>query len=76
MIYLIRVEPEQNLNRWYAVGVQPTLFDDCAVICAWGRRGTDYARWRIIPAVSLQQARHQAEQIVARKIRRGYRQCA
>jgi hypothetical protein len=33
---LKRFEPEENVNRWYLVHVQPTLFEPIAVICAWG----------------------------------------
>ena len=35
-----RVDPALNMYRWYSLSVQPTLFDSCAVICAWGRMRT------------------------------------
>ncbi len=73
MICLIRVDPAQNLNRWYVVTVQATLFDEVAVICGWGRRGTEQARWRILPAENQQEADELASKIVQRKIQRGYR---
>jgi len=61
------------MDRWYAVLVQPTLFDEVAVICGWGRRGTDQARWRILPVENQQEADELAERIVSGKIQRGYR---
>ncbi len=69
---LIRVDLAINMNRWYAVNVQGTLFHEHAVVCGWGRRGTDYARWKIIPAGSLDQAEKIARKIVTSKIERGY----
>ena len=72
MIVLIRHDPARNVNRWYAVGVQPTLFCQHAVLCGWGRRGSAYARWRILPAVNSTQAGEMAEAIVAAKKKRGY----
>ncbi len=73
MIGLIRVDPAQNLNRWYVVAVQATLFDEVAVVCGWGRRGTEQACWRILPAENQQAADELASKIVERKIQRGYR---
>ena len=54
------------------VNVQATLFCEHAVVCGWGRRGTDYARWKIIPAESVDQAEEIVRQIVILKIKRGY----
>ena len=54
------------------MGVQPSLFCQHAVVCGWGRRGNDYARWRILPAESRVQAGEMARAIVAAKKKRGY----
>ena len=72
MIILIRHDPAKNVNRWYAVGIQPTLFCQHAVLCGWGRRGSDYARWRILPAENRAQAGEMARSIVAAKQKKGY----
>ena len=72
MIVLIRHDPARNINRWYAVAVQPTLFCPHTVLRGWGRRGSAYARWRILPAESRVQAKEMAEAIVAAKKKRGY----
>jgi len=72
MIILVRHDPAKNVNRWYAVGVQPTLFCPHAVLCGWGRRGTAYARWRILPTENRQQAEELAGEIVAEKRKKGY----
>lgn len=72
MIHLTHIDPTKNMARWYIVGVQPTLLDDCAVICGWGRIGTAYERWRILPAKSKQQAHNVADNIVKKKVGRGY----
>jgi predicted DNA-binding WGR domain protein len=72
MIVLIRHDPAENVNRWYAIGVQPTLFCQYAVLCGWGRRGSSYARWRILPAENHAQASEMAKAILAAKKKKGY----
>jgi len=72
MIVLIRHDPAKNVNRWYAVGVQPTLFCKHAVLCGWGRRGSAYARWSILPASDRTQAVQMAKAILAAKMKKGY----
>ncbi len=63
----------ENLNRWYLVSIQSTLFFSCAVIIAWGRRDNSFQQWRAIPVESLDQAQELADRIVKKKLRRGYR---
>ena len=48
-----------------------SYMDGCAVLCLWGSRRSGYQRGRVIPAASEQEAQALAEQIVARKLRRG-----
>lgn len=72
MLILHRIDPDRNMRRWYAVGVQQTLFHRFAVVCGWGRLGTDYARWRIIPAASHGEAEQIAQAILEKKRKRGY----
>ena len=72
MSMLTRTEPENNMDRWYFVGIQPTLLEPWAVICAWGNRRTRYARMRSLSAESLEAAEEIADSIVAKKVRRGY----
>ena len=72
MTLLIRVDPEQRMNRWYRVHVQATLFDEFAVVCVWGSRETAFQQMRAIPAESLAEAQELAARIVTEKIARGY----
>ena len=72
MILLTRVESEKNMNRWYSISVQPTLLDPLAVIYAWGNRRTNYQRVRVLPVESQKAAAGIVEDLVARKVRRGY----
>lgn len=73
MALLVRIEPEMNMDRWYSVCVQRTLLDPVAVICSWGNRRTNYLRTRVFPTESLEEATELADDIVIRKVRRGYR---
>jgi hypothetical protein len=42
--YLKRVDFSHNVNRWYAVGVQPSLLDAVALVRFWGSREKNYRR--------------------------------
>lgn len=69
---LKRVNPEQHMNRWYLVTIQPTLLEPLAVICAWGSRETNAQRVQVFPQESPEDAEAMAEKIVQAKLRRGY----
>ena len=40
-IHLRRIDPAQNMHRFYALSIQPTLFGGTSVIRNWGRIGTN-----------------------------------
>lgn len=75
MILLSHVEPTDNLNRWYLVSIQATLFSPCAVIIAWGRRDNDFQQWRAIPVDTPDNAQELVAKIVKKKLQRGYHIC-
>jgi len=68
-----RIDPARNMYRWYNLSVQPTLFDSCAVICAWGRMRSSYQRMRILPVSSAEEAEKIFGRLVAKRLRRGYK---
>lgn len=39
-LHLHRIDPAQNMRRFYMLSVQPTLFGGASVIRNWGRIGT------------------------------------
>lgn len=39
-LYVERIEPEQNMARFYAVSIEPTLFGDACLTRRWGRIGS------------------------------------
>jgi len=71
--WLQRVDYAQNLNRWYAVGVQPALFDQAAVIRFWGSREKDYQQVLVQAFDDEAGARQAADRLIREKLRRGYR---
>lgn len=71
---LTRHDPDEHMNRWYTVAVQPTLLDPIAVIIAWGSRETDYQQVHIEPMESEQQDLDTAVSIVEAKLKRGYQE--
>ncbi len=38
--WLTHIDPTTNANRWYAISVQPTLFDSVAVVRFWSGMNT------------------------------------
>jgi predicted DNA-binding WGR domain protein len=38
-MHLARIDPEENVARFYKLDVQPTLFGEWAVVRKWGRLG-------------------------------------
>ena len=40
-IHLRRIDPTQNMRRFYSLAIQPTLFGGASVIRNWGRIGTN-----------------------------------
>lgn len=76
MILLSHVEPSENLNRWYLVSIQATLFFPCAVVIAWGRRDNDFQQWRAISVETPAHAQELANRIVKKKLARGYQICS
>ena len=40
-VHLRRIDPSQNMRRFYALEIQPTLFGGATVIRNWGRIGTN-----------------------------------
>ena len=39
-VHLRRIDPTQNMRRFYTLAIQPTLFGGASVIRNWGRIGT------------------------------------
>ena len=70
---MVRVEPEEAVDRWYLVAVQATLFDPQALVTAWGSRQNAWQQLRVAPTSSRERALQLADKIVAQKVRRGYR---
>lgn len=39
-VHMRRIDPTQNMRRFYSLAIQPTLFGGASVIRNWGRIGT------------------------------------
>ncbi|RWO44909.1 MAG: WGR domain-containing protein [Mesorhizobium sp.] len=40
-VHLHRIDPAQNMRRFYSLAIQPTLFGGASVVRNWGRIGTN-----------------------------------
>jgi predicted DNA-binding WGR domain protein len=70
-VTLRRIEPEQNMRRFYRLDVQPDLFGRWSCIREWGRIGRG-GQVRIEPYPTLGAAQAAVEQHRQVKERRGY----
>lgn len=70
---LRRIDPAQNMRRFYALSVQPDLFGDWVLVREWGRIGrSSRVKEVIFPNAGL--ALNALEKIAGQKGRRGYYQ--
>jgi len=70
-VYLEKIDPAENLRRFYSIRVIPTLFGAWAVIREWGRigsPGTVREQW----FESEDQALAAADRLKVEKQKRGY----
>ena len=70
-ILLERREPRANVARYYVLSVEPTLFDEAALVRQWGRIGKT-GRQRIELHASADAAAEALEVWLRRKLKRGY----
>jgi predicted DNA-binding WGR domain protein len=69
---LHRIDPAQNMARFYCLALQPTLFGEVSVVRAWGRLGTR-GRTKIQSYQKGEQAADAFARLEKAKRRRGYR---
>lgn len=68
---LTRIDPEQNMRRFYRLSIQPGLFGDVSLVREWGRIGaagqskTDWFEDEIAAEVA-------SDKIARQKLKRGY----
>jgi predicted DNA-binding WGR domain protein len=69
---LHRIDPAQNMARFYCLALQPTLFGEVSVVRAWGRIGTR-GRMKIDSYATGEGASAALARLEGQKRRRGYR---
>lgn len=70
-ITLERIDPAQNMSRFYKIDVQPTLFGEWALIREWGRIGRG-GTVRITAYPTEDEADVAGRKQQLSKVRRGY----
>lgn len=71
-IHLRRIDPSQNMRRFYVLAIQPTLFGGASVIRNWGRIGTG-GQSKIETFDGQDEAWQAFGRLAQTKRRRGYR---
>ncbi|WP_046869330.1 WGR domain-containing protein [Microvirga massiliensis] len=75
-VYLRRIDPERNMNRFYEISVHLDLFGYHLVERRWGRLGRGGEGQRKIDEHPTEEAATEALELLARrKIKRGYEAC-
>ena len=69
---LRRIEPDENINRWYVVSVQPSLIDSVSMVIAYGNARNAWQKLRVVPVDNYSEAEDQAQQLIDKKVARGY----
>ena len=72
-VLLHRVDPAQNMARFYAMSIAPTLFGETSLIRNWGRIGKR-GQLRLDTFDTAAEARLALASLHNKKGRRGYRQ--
>lgn len=73
-VHLRRIDPSQNMRRFYMLAIQPTLFGGASVIRNWGRIGTD-GQSKMETFDGKEEAKRAFERLARSKHRRGYLDC-
>ncbi|MCP4543651.1 MAG: WGR domain-containing protein [Chloroflexi bacterium] len=68
----VKIDPTENERRWYVVSWGPTLFGKWAVVCTWGRLGTDWSQRQVQEFDTQDQAVDEANTQIQRRENRGY----
>ncbi|WP_367158819.1 WGR domain-containing protein [Mesorhizobium sp.] len=73
-VHLRRIDPSQNMRRFYMVAIQTTLFGGASVIRNWGRTGTS-GQSMMETFDSEDSAATASMKLQRTKRQRGYRDC-
>ncbi|MCX2698694.1 WGR domain-containing protein [Ochrobactrum chromiisoli] len=71
IVHLRRIDPSQNMSRFYSLEMQPTLFGEVSVIRHWGRIGSS-GQTMHEPFDSQEDAARKFSHLRQVKIRKGY----
>lgn len=74
-LYCQRIDQTRNVARYYKISIQPTLFNEVAVVRYWGRIGTKGGEMLELFIDEREAACHFLE-IARLKKKRGYRPAA
>jgi predicted DNA-binding WGR domain protein len=70
-LHLRRIDPTQNMRRFYVLSLQPTLFGGASVIRNWGRIGT-VGQSMMQTFDQIQDASNALDRLERSKRRKGY----
>ena len=69
---LIKIDPKQNMKRFYLICVQPTLLGEHCVVRIHGRIGRSERILPPLPYSTAEAAQQAAAQLAERRRKRGY----
>ncbi|CDZ64413.1 Hypothetical protein NGAL_HAMBI2605_29730 [Neorhizobium galegae bv. orientalis] len=72
-LHLRRIDPSQNIQRFYCLPIQPTLFGGTSLVGNWGRIGTN-GQEMMATFDECRAAEEAMSRLEQTKRRRGYRE--
>ena len=70
-MHFVSLDPAKNRARFYLLSWQVALTGDIALVCRWGRLGTQ-GRTRILFFPDRSAIEPKLERLIKRRLRRGY----
>jgi len=70
-VHLVSIDPTANRYRFYRLQWHPTLWDDRALLCVWGRIGT-LGQVRVLHHAQTPEALTEADRTLRVRLRHGY----
>ncbi len=67
----VSLDPAKNRARFYLLSWQVSLAGDMALVCTWGRLGTQ-GRTRVVFVLDRAEAEQHLAHLIRRRLKRGY----
>lgn len=71
-MYMTKIDPTTNMQRFYEIAIEPTLFCSVTVVRRYGRIGERMVTLSPVECEDFDQAQRVALRLVKKRLKRGY----